>query len=720
VVPIASFPAAFRALIDMTRTMPRPCLFFAVFAVIFLIIAVLFETGYRSNSQRDAVAHAHVVGKSVWDIYPDSAVRYLQLAADAYGYDSITIFADSDRKDAFAQATGKAPEGLLGLLASVGVLPCSHYEAPIYYRDELIGRLVIEQWHTSIMSLAYLALVLALLGVAVSIYSRVLVEKSLLEQRVIGRTSDLQDALAMVQNEASERIQAERTLRMTEERYRLYIDHAPDAVLVVNKQDQVVDANPAASHLLGYAREELLQLTLDDLTAEGRGQKAREVFHGSKLADAGSPAIEFIDKHGKGIPVALNAVALPNRQWLGFCADLTEHLELEQQLRQSEKMSALGQLAGGVAHDLNNQLQCILGYAQLLEKHGELQGFDRKSQGYMSNIQNACDRSSDLVKQLLAFSRQGERLHEPFNAHQVVLEVVEMLRLSGDKRMTVHASLFADTVDVQGDPTHFNSALLNIGVNARDAMAGAGEFSISTRNEVLARSLMVGEVELTPGTYLVVELADSGAGMSESVQARIFEPFFTTKETDKGTGLGLAAVYGTVRSMRGAIQVESKSNHGTTFTVYLPIVSKGLRSNFEAAQEYQHPPEQEHFILVVDDEPSLREMTSEVFVHAGCLTKMCADGGEAIDALTLIKKKGDAISGMVLDLNMPRVSGVQVLEYVAREWPSLPVIVVSGFAEMNDLPAVAAREHWRLLHKPVSLTALMDLAEEHFFIRVST
>ena len=587
------------------------------------------------------VAHAHVLSKNVWDVYPESALRYMQLAADLHGYQSIAVTLEDVDGDVFAATHGVEPDGFSGALHSLGLLPISTFEAPIFYHDQFVGHLLVDQWHTSFMPISYLGLVVFLMGLAVFLFAKVMAEKGLLEQRVIARTSDLEEALAMVQSEASERIEAERNLRTTEERYRLYINHAPDAVLVFNDSDQVVDANPAALALLGYDRVHLMSLSLLELVPEAEGALAQAVLRGQQSSgESIGPTFHFRHKLGHNIPVALDAVALPNQQFLGFFSDLTEKLQMEQRLRQSEKMSVLGQLAGGVAHDFNNQLQCILGYADLMERYVFNQGLDRKSQGYMTNIQTACDRSRDLVKQLLAFSRKGERLHEPFNAHQVVLEVVEMLRLSGDKRLEVQASLFADLFEIEGDPTHFHSALLNIGVNARDAMSGDGEFAIRTRNEALARSLMVGEVELVPGTYFVIELADSGEGMNAAVLAKIFEPFFTTKETDKGTGLGLAAVYGTVRSMRGAVQVESQLGVGTTFTIYLPVVSKGLHSNFESELHYRHPPEQEHFVLVVDDEPSLREMTSEILVDAGCMTKMCADGGEAIDALTVIKKEG--------------------------------------------------------------------------------
>ena len=242
--------------------------------------------------------------------------------------------------------------------------------------------------------------------------------------------------------------------------------------------------------------------------------------------------------------------------------------QLQEQLHQSEKMEAIGQLAGGIAHDFNNQLSGIMGYADILA--GKLT--DEKFKGHAEAIVRAAKRSADLIQQLLAFARKGKYLSVPVNLHKLISEVAVLLERSIDKRITIQQILKAGPCLATGDPTQLQNVLLNIAINARDAMPEGGTIIFETAVVTLdAQYCAKHPYDITPGRYVQVCVTDNGVGMDDQTQMHIFEPFFTTKQLGRGTGMGLAAVYGTIKNHHGAINVYSEVGHGTTFKVYLPL-----------------------------------------------------------------------------------------------------------------------------------------------------
>ena len=412
----------------------------------------------------------------------------------------------------------------------------------------------------------------------------------------------------------------------------------------------------------------------------------------------------------------------PTGVTVGTHIDITDRIQLEEQLRHSEKMKAIGQLAGGIAHDFNNQLSGILGSAELLL----LKLNDPESRSYAEIIRTAGTRSSGLVKQLLVFARKGTVVSTPVNMHHLLAEVVGLLQHSIDRRITIVQRLDAARPMVLGDPSQLQSALLNLGINARDAMPDGGELVFATRLVEVEKPAP--SEELASGRYLAISVRDTGHGMSREVLGRLFEPFFTTKAAGKGTGLGLAAVYGTVRGHGGVIRVESDVGRGTTFTLLLPLAAET-----SAEPTRKGPPElrqsgaggplsascgsrpalpaqagQGH-ILLVDDEEVVRLATCQMLESLGYRVTVCCDGFEA---LACLEKSDSGFDFAIIDLMMPRMSGPELFEALRRLRPELNVLIISGFNQDVSVAGLLAHRGVSFLGKPFQMDELARKIEE--------
>ena len=380
--------------------------------------------------------------------------------------------------------------------------------------------------------------------------------------------------------------------------------------------------------------------------------------------------------------------------------DVTERRSFEDRLRHGERLEAMGRLAGGVAHDFNNLLTGILGYADLLRRGA---GEDRRRSRQAEAIVSAATRAAELTAQLLAFSRSGVRSTRDLDLHEVVRAALDLLRRTIDSRIAIEEELVADRRTVTGDPGRLQSALLNLAVNARDAMPDGGVLRVST-----ADALAPGPgapAELAPGTYCRVEVRDSGTGMDERVRARLFEPFFTTKAPGKGTGLGLAAVHGTVSELGGAVTVASEPGEGATFTLWIPVSDREPGSLTPPARTAIGGSGR---ILVAEDEPALRELAAEVLGGLGYEVRTAADGVEALELL----RAGPA-DLVLLDLVMPRMGGAACAEALRAVDPQVRLLAMSGFAEGADVErmrifgAEVLRKPWRAEQLAAAVSAAM-------------
>ncbi len=505
-----------------------------------------------------------------------------------------------------------------------------------------------------------------------------------------------------------ERQRVVQALRESEERFRAVFDSTDDNILVWDRNHTYLYANAAALDNRRFGK-----------TADGGAVSPPEQIVGRRMEEVLADLPEFLERWseridkvfstGQGIRVAdtdvINGETVQSESALSplrdeqgrvfaVCAvyrDVTERHVLEERLRQTEKLSAIGQLAGGVAHDFNNQLVGIQGYAELLASGLE----DEKLQRYATLIQQASSRATDLTKQLLAYARKGNFLHGPVDMHQVIEEVVPLLQHTLDKRIRIRLDLHAGEATTAGDSAQLQNALLNMALNARDAMPDGGELAFETAvvrlDEAYCRSR---PYEIMPGRYLEIRVSDTGIGMDRETQARIFEPFFTTKPLGEGTGMGLAAVYGTVKSHGGAINVYSEPGRGTAFTIHLPMTSAETEAEAELPAG---PVRGSARILVVDDEPVVRAMAADMLESLGYEVATANDGQEALECYEREEGRFDLV---LLDLVMPRVGGREAFEQLHRLNPGVRVLLASGYSMNSEAQAILDQGARDFIQKP--------------------
>ncbi len=388
----------------------------------------------------------------------------------------------------------------------------------------------------------------------------------------------------------------------------------------------------------------------------------------------------------------------------GTIYDITEQMELAEALRQKQKMESIGMLAGGVAHDFNNQLSAIMGYADLLS---DALPEGSKERERAQRIGTAARRSADLTHQLLAFARKGKYRIEQIDMHAMVDEVVGLLKHSIDKRIAVVRQFDAPRCIIDGDPSLIQNALLNIAINSRDAMSRGGTLTFRTESVTLDEQRVKAlPYTIAPGEYLRLDITDTGCGMNDDIVRMAFEPFFTTKGTGKGTGMGLAAVYGTIKSHAGIIDLRSAPDQGTTVVIHLPLTRHQQASSNEHRQSGNATPKLG--ILVVDDEPLVREMAVDMLTAMGH-DAMLAQGAK--EAVQLYRSERRSIDMVVLDIEMPDEDGMQTLGRLRRIDPDVKVIIASGHGPEGRAGDMIAQGAFAYLQKPFTRDELIDVVE---------
>lgn len=359
--------------------------------------------------------------------------------------------------------------------------------------------------------------------------------------------------------------------------------------------------------------------------------------------------------------------------WHGFIHDISERKQLEEQFRQSQKMEAIGQLAGGVAHDFNNLLTVIIGYSDMFLA----QNTDARSSRLISNVRHAGERAKALTQQLLAFSRK--QMLEPaiLDLNAVLSDISKILRRLISENILLTLTLTPGISRVKIDPHQIEQVVINIVVNARDAMPDGGHFSIHTQDVELDESYCHLHPECKPGRYVQLSMSDTGCGMAPAVRARIFEPFFTTKGPGKGTGLGLSTVFGIIKQSDGQIQVYSEVGVGTSFKIYLPAVDKTDETDLEASKSEAIPHGQEK-ILLVEDDSHVRQVARAALETYGYSVQE-ADNGRT--ALAMLQTTGAAVDLLLTDVVMPEMGGRQLVTLIREQYPQLKVLFMSGYID---------------------------------------
>lgn len=407
-----------------------------------------------------------------------------------------------------------------------------------------------------------------------------------------------------------------------------------------------------------------------------------------------------LDTQGNVVKIVGNIMDVTERK-----AAAQERRDIEEQLRQSQKLEAIGKLAGGVAHDFNNLLTVILGYSQLAARRVKTEDILSKQ---LREVVNAAQRAAVLTRQLLAFSRNQVLELKPIHLNRVVTDLEDMLRRIIGEDIELDLILAPDLGTTRADASQLEQVLMNLVVNARDAMPGGGKLTIETANADFDEAFAAQHVDLTPGPYVLLSVSDSGCGMDQRTRSRIFEPFFTTKERGKGTGLGLATVYGIVNQCGGHIRVDSEPGSGTTFKIALPRETSAisLPSVFSPSGDASRGTET---LLLVEDDESVRELAKEILRSAG-YTVLVAATAEA--GLRLSAEHGGKIHLLLTDVIMPGMSGDAMAEQLRSARPEMKVLFMSGYFDNAIAPGGVLGAGMRFLGKPITIETLTQKVRE--------
>ena len=510
--------------------------------------------------------------------------------------------------------------------------------------------------------------------------------------------------IAGVCTDVTARKQAESELKASEDYYRTILENIGDAVFVADPAGRFLDVNPRACDMTGYSREELLGLTVADTYPPNAREQARD-----RVAEVagGVPNVRerpLLRKDGVMLTVETNARLLPDGRMLGTVRDVTERRLLELQLRQAQKMEAIGRLAGGVAHDFNNVLTAVFGYVDLLRE--ELPQ-ESEAQKDLIEVRKAAERAASLTRQLLAFSRQQVLEPVVLALNELAEDFEKMLRRVIGEDVEFRLALGADVGNVRADSGQLHQVIMNLAVNARDAMPTGGKLIIETANAELTSDYAGLHKPVVPGPYVMLAVSDTGTGMTPEIQARIFEPFFTTKEKGKGTGLGLSTVYGIVKQSEGYIWVYSEPGKGTTFKIYLPRVDA-------PAEGHTKPRPAETLagtetILVAEDDEILRPLAKELLEKLGYRV---LEGANCDDALAAARQHTGPIHLLIADVVLPGPSGRELARRLAASRPDTKVLYVSGYTDDAIVHHGMLEPGLQFLQKPFTPSGLARKVRE--------
>ena len=623
----------------------------------------------------------------------ESRFRHLvESASDAiYRVDPQGIFTYAN--PVASRLLGFSPDepGIVGRIFLDFVRPDFHEQGMTLYRKQIVDRTPVTYWECPVV---------AVNGREVWVGQNVHIEQR------NGRVT----SLFAVARDITVRRNAELALRESEERHRFLAEHSSDLLSRHFPDGILFYVSPVCFTLLGYSDAELVGTSVyeyyheDDLETM---RAATQALLGKSQSETRTFRIRRRDGHYVWFETTSQAVRDPKTgqvsEVLCVSRDITERRRLEEELRHAQKMEAVGQLAGGVAHDFNNLLTAIRGFSDLLARSVATDDPRHKD---ISEIRRATERAAELTRQLLAFSKRQVLRLEPISLNGVVEDMLKIIRRMLGDTIRVDTDLDPNIWVVRGDPGQLEHALLNLALNARDAMVGGGVLRITTRNAEVAVT-RAADVVMSPGRYAVLEVADSGIGMSDETRGRVFEPFFTTKEPGGRSGLGLATVYGIITQSGGHIAVASDLGEGTTFTVHLPTIPDPDAAGRAAGGERKRSASG-HSILIAEDNEGVRALTVRLLVDAGYRVFEGCDGQDALDTLRGLDEPVDLL---ITDAMMPRMNGSELAAHFQRIQPGSPVLLVSGYIdeetvrrEFNSPDAI--------LPKPFTAEALLSRVRE--------
>ncbi|MBP8975233.1 MAG: PAS domain S-box protein [Bacteroidetes bacterium] len=495
------------------------------------------------------------------------------------------------------------------------------------------------------------------------------------------------NGFATIFQDITSKKQTEKALQESEKRYRTLFENAIEGIFRISVTGEFLDVNPAAARIFGFSTpsefiQEIKNLRTQLFLSSAKLDEVLSLLSSQSTLE--NYKMELRRKDNKKVWVNVKAQGIRDSEgnilyYEGSIEDITEQRFLEEQLREAQKMESIGTLAGGIAHDFNNILGIILGYVTLMRRSD----FSReKIQEYLDVIEKNIDRGASLVRQILTFARKSVVDLQPLDVNEALNELVTMLTQTFPKTITISLNLEKPVPILSIDRTQFDQVLLNLCVNARDAMGERGTLTLATK-VVSGMELAHRDPFIHNKTFLRVSVHDTGSGISPEIKDKIFEPFFTTKGRTKGTGLGLSVVYGVVKSLDGYIEVFSSKGKGATFHLYFPV-SDGNNTQEVSVEEPadENPaPQGNEVILLVEDEKEFRTITKQILESAG-YTVLSANDGKV--ALQILEVNADRINLLLTDIGLPELSGKELSEIVKKKYPEIKLLFTSGFIDQEN------------------------------------
>jgi len=528
-------------------------------------------------------------------------------------------------------------------------------------------------------------------------------------------------AILNVARDITQRKEAENVLRESEERYRLVIETSHNGILILDRESRILYGNNRICRILGYSQKEILGIYFGKFLSAENGQRFNEYRKRFSNNDAVQEPLEIkmIRKDEEQRYCHINTAAIKDSsgelRMVVQVLDITdqyraeqEKKQLESHLRQSQKMEAIGNLAGGIAHDFNNLLQIIQGYTEILIIQKNEDDPDYKK---LYEVKFATERATDLTQQLLTFSRKVESKMKPTDLNQEVIQINKLLKRTLPQMVDIELKLTDNLFTASADASQLGQMIMNLSVNARDAMPDGGKLTIETANMTLDEAFCKGPNGngLTPGNYAVLSVSDTGHGINHKDLEHIYEPFYTTKEVGKGTGLGLSIVYGIVNSHHGHILCDSRIGEGTTFTIYLPAIEH--QTTQEQTEEIKNQASGTETILLVDDDEAIRNLGQEMLSKIGHRVITAKDGETALE---LYQDKQNEIDLIMLDLMMPGMGGYKCLEHLIDINPEAKILVASGYSCNETLKNEIQAKAKGFLSKPYAIQQVSEAIRNIF------
>jgi two-component system cell cycle sensor histidine kinase/response regulator CckA len=521
------------------------------------------------------------------------------------------------------------------------------------------------------------------------------------------------------------RSEKEQELHKSEDRLRATVESALDCIIAMDREGRVIEFNPAAEDCFGYRSEEIIGSILADriiparLRVEHEQGMARFREHGTGAYLGKRVEVTAMRADGSEFPAELAidvAQGAEGEIFIGYLRDITERREaeaqrqrLEQQLRQAQKMEAIGQLTGGIAHDFNNILTAMTGYVVLAGERAGALG-DAKLARYLDRAQRSGQRASDLIQQMLTFSRGRHGVPRPIAPAPLIREWIGLLETTLPSSVEIRTDLDSQVPEVLLDPLQIEQVLMNLCINARDAMQGHGTLTVSLRNVTLGDGICASCRQPVTGEFIEIAVSDTGSGVPADVQERMFEPFYSTKAVGHGSGMGLPMVHGIIHELGGHLLLDSRPGEGASLRILLPPLSIGeAGATTDAIVDVR--PDRHRIagrVLLVDDEPTVGEFMQDLLEDWGLTVSVFSS---SVDACMQFSDDPDLYDLVILDQTMPRMSGMEVAQQLLGLRPDLPVILYTGYNDEITEEQVIAAGIRALVSKPVDTAALYSMVE---------